>query len=355
MIATILIFISVLFVVVVVHEYGHYIAAKKSGMLVEEFGFGMGPKVFSYKKGETLYRLNVFPIGGFVKIVGENEGDATIPQNRQFEYACWYKKVLVLVAGVIGNVLLGFVFFFFSFTAGLPAASTNGAPTITSISPGSPAAKADLHVGDVVQGFGTGGKNKIAVIDTAHVHTYLQTQKSDVTISVLRGDTLLQKNITPTIESSGNVKIGLAIDTIANTKTAPKQALVLAYHRTIDVIAQLLQVIGKLISGIFHHSASSGASDLVGPIGIASELGGAKVFGFGYILAFAALISLNLAVLNILPFPALDGGRLFVVLIEAVIRRPLPKKAIQVLHTIGFITLLGLILILTFKDIVKLF
>jgi regulator of sigma E protease len=298
--------------------------------------------------------VRAFPVGGFVKIAGENEGEEGIPKERQFEYARWYKKVLVLVAGVIGNVLLGFVLFFFSFTAGLPAADRDGAPTITSISPGSPAAKAALRVGDVVQGFGVGGKNKIAVIDTEHVHTYLQSQKGDVTISVVREGTLLQKNITPTIEANGNVKIGLAIDTITNTKSTPKEAFVLAYHRTIDVLHQLFQVIGTLVSGIFHHKAS-GASDLVGPVGIASELGGARVFGFGYILAFAALISLNLAVLNILPFPALDGGRLFVVLIETIIRRHLPKKAIQIVHTIGFVLLLGLILTLTFKDIIKLF
>ena len=128
----------------------------------------------------------------------------------------------------------------------------------------------------------------------------------------------------------------------------------MAYHRTIDVIGQLFAVIGTLVKSIGHHS-SGDTTDLVGPVGIANELGGARTFGFGYILSFAALISLNLAVLNILPFPALDGGRLFVVLIEAIIRRPLPKKTIQIIHTIGFLLLLGLILLLTFKDIIKLF
>lgn len=354
MIATILIFIAVLFVVVVVHEFGHYIAAKKSGMLVSEFAFGMGPTLFSFTKGETRYAIRVFPVGGFVKIAGENEGELGIPKERQFEYARWYKKVLVLTAGVIGNLLLGFVLFFFSFTAGLPASSNTGTPTIVSVSPGSPAAKADVRVGDVVTSFGIGGKNKVAVLDTEHVHTYLQTQKSDVTIIVRRGDTDIQKSITPTIEKDGNVKIGLAIDNIANKKFTAKDAVVMAYHKTIDVIEQLFSVIGTLVSSLWSHKPS-GTSDLVGPVGIASELGGARVFGFGYILAFAALISLNLAVLNILPFPALDGGRLFVVLIEAIIRRPLPKKAIQIIHTIGFIILLGLILTLTFKDIAKLF
>ncbi|MEI6022659.1 MAG: M50 family metallopeptidase [bacterium] len=353
MIYTILIFIAVLLVVVIVHEFGHYIAAKKSGMLVEEFGFGIPPRLFAVRKGETVYSFNALPMGGFVKIAGENEGVENIPESRQFEYAKWYKKVLVLVAGVCGNLLLGFTLFFFALMVGLPSASTTGQSTVLSVSPGSPAAHADVRVGDIVAGFGVGGKNQVQVIDTEHIHTFLQTQKGAVSITLERNGELVQKTIQPSVATDGSVKIGLAVEDVSRASYGWKESLSMAYHKTIEVIGMLFGVIGNLVGGLIHHK-DSGASDLVGPVGIASELGGARAFGFGYILYFAGLISLNLAVLNILPFPALDGGRLFVVLIETIIGRKLPKRLIQIVHTAGFILLLGLILVLTFKDIAKL-
>ncbi len=346
---TVILFIVVLLVCVLVHEWGHFIVAKKSGMLVEEFGFGIPPKLFSWKRGETTYSINALPIGGFVKIAGENGADESIPRERQFDSKPWYLKSLVLVAGVIMNFLLAVVLFTGAYTIGMPGITPDGTPTIVSVVAGSPAQAGALKSGDRVQSVFVDG-TKVDTLTTEAIHSAIVESDGPVVINVLRGDERTTVSITP--EGEGDMRmIGLAIEPIGVVKLGFFDAVGQAWTQSVDTVHSILSTLGALVAGIFTHN---GASDgLVGPVGLAREVGNAATFGLTYLLAFVALISLNLAVLNIVPFPALDGGRLLVVWCEAITGRKLSPTVTGIIHGLGFLILIGLMIVLTIGDIRK--
>lgn len=348
---TIIIFIIVLLVCVIAHEWGHFFAARKSGMLVEEFGFGIPPKLWSWKKGETTYSINALPIGGFVKIAGENGLDESIPSNRQFESKPWYLKSIVLVAGVLCNVILAFVLFTAAYTIGMPAiVATGGVPTIVDVVPGSPAAQAGLLVGDTVESVVV-STVPITTITTEALHKAITTTTGDVVLVYTRSNETRTATITPAVEKN-NRKIGVGIAAIANEKQPLFTAMKYAAMQTVSVGGTIFVTLGSLIKGLFGDSSVAG--NLIGPVGLAHEVGNAATMGFTYLLAFTAMISVNLAVLNIMPFPALDGGRLIIVLLEAITRRRFSQKIVAIIHTSGFLLLLGLMLYLTIGDIGRL-
>jgi regulator of sigma E protease len=349
MITTIIIFIVVLFVCVIAHEWGHYITAKKSGMLVEEFGFGIPPRIWGKKKGETLYSVNALPIGGFVKIAGENGIDEHIPYERQFESKPWYLKSLVLVAGVVCNIILAVVLFSVSYMIGMPAADVNGVPTVVDVMPGSPAEKAGISLGTKVTKALVGGR-EVAPLDTTHLHeAIVANDGGPITLSYSDGSA----EKTATLIPGADQKIGLAVEGISNRKESFTDAIVLACNQTIATAATIFTTLAHLIGGLFHES-DTGLSGLMGPVGLAHQVGGAAKIGFAYLLAFTGMISINLAVLNIMPFPALDGGRLLVVILEAITRRKFSRTVVTMIHAGGFLLLLGLMVYLTVGDIGRL-
>lgn len=342
----IVLFIAVLLVTVLVHEWGHYIAAKKSGMLVEEFGFGIPPRLWSWKKGETRYSINVLPIGGFVKIAGENGEDLNAPHERQFESKPWYIKSLVLIAGVIMNVALAIVLFATAYTIGMPGMTDSGTPTVVSVVQGSPTQAAGVAVGDTVQSVVI-DKKIVDVLDTDKIHEAIASSKGDVTITY----THKGESHTAVITPSAQRLIGVAIEPIGVIKQPFFKALGLAWQQSMSLIGQIVTAIGTLVGGLLHgHGSTEG---LVGPVGLAREVGNAATFGITYLLAFIATISLNLAVLNILPFPALDGGRLIVVWGEAITKRKFSSTVVGLIHGIGFLILIALMVALTVGDIRK--
>jgi regulator of sigma E protease len=348
---TVIIFILVLLVTVLVHEWGHFFAARKSGMLVEEFGFGIPPKLFSFKKGETNYSINALPIGGFVKIAGENGIEEGVPANRQFETKPWYKKAFVLAAGVICNLLLAVILFTIANIIGMPTQMENGTPTVVLVVPESPASQAGLRVGDKVESIAVGDK-KLSVVQTDALREELQKGNAPLTITYTRGKETVTKTITPEQNENGRV-IGIGIESIGVEKLSLWEGFKQAITQTINLIVTIWETLGTLLRGVFTKAPTPGG--LIGPVGLAREVGGAATIGFAYLLAFTAAISINLAVLNIMPFPALDGGRLIVVLLEAITRRRFSQKVVGLIHAAGFVVLLGFMLILTVSDIKKLF
>ncbi len=346
---TIILFILVLLICVLVHEWGHFITAKKSGMLVEEFGFGIPPRLYSWKKGETTYSINALPIGGFVKIAGENGAELDVPTHRQFESKPWYTKTLVLLAGVIMNFLLALVLFCFAYTIGLPGVTPDGTPTVLSVIDGSPTAASGIAVGDTITRVVIDG-TEIGALDTNTLHDAIQKDDGDVTITYIHDSVTTTATILPRVADS-NRSIGIAIESIGVIKQPFFQALGSAWKQTIGLTANIFSAIGTLVAGIF--TGTSSTEGLVGPVGLAKEVGNAASFGVTYLLAFIATISLNLAVLNVMPFPALDGGRLIVVWGEAITRRKFSAKVVGVIHAIGFLLLITLMVVLTVGDIRK--
>lgn len=344
---TIILFIVVLLVCVLVHEWGHYIVAKKSGMLVEEFGFGIPPRIWSWKKGETVYSVNALPIGGFVRIAGENGLEANTPPARQFESKTWYQKTAVLIAGVVCNFLLAFVLFAIAYTVGLPGVTPSGTPTVVSVVAGSPTAEAGIRVGDKITGVAV-GTTYVSVLDTENIRKAIQSIDGDVTLSYTRAGQVGTATVVPEISSAGKA-VGIAIEPIGVVKQPFLASVGLAWKQTVGLTASIFSTLGTLVAGLFTGGGS--VEGLVGPVGLAREVGSAANIGPTYLLAFMATISLNLAVLNILPFPALDGGRLIVVWGEALTRRRFSPKVVGYIHMVGFLLLLVLMLVLTVGDI----
>lgn len=348
---TIIIFILVLLVTVIVHEWGHFFIARKSGMTVEEFGFGIPPRLFSWKRGDTLYSINLLPIGGFVKIAGENGIEGNFPIERQFESKPWYLKSAVLIAGVVMNILLAVVLFTAAYSIGMPVTSDHGTPTVVSVVSGSPSAQSGLAVGDTITSVTVGGTILAAPIATDTLHTAVMKSTGSITVSYNHLGTSHTVDIVPT-GSGGSRIIGLAIEPVVNERLSLPSAFIAAIQQTYSIGTQIFSTLASLIAGIFHHNDT--ASGLVGPVGLAQEVGSAASIGFTYLLAFTAAISVNLAVINIMPFPALDGGRLVVVLLEAITRRKFSQNTVGIIHAIGFLLLLGLMVFLTVGDVRRL-
>lgn len=348
---TILIFLAVLLVCVIAHEWGHFFAARKSGMLVEEFGFGIPPRLWGKKKGETLYSINALPIGGFVKIAGENGLEEGVPEHRQFDTKPWYLKAAVLVAGVVMNILLALVLFTLAYTLGMPTITPDGTPTVVSLSPNSPASRAGIAVGDTVQAVTIDGVAAEG-LSTDDLREMIRKDAKRVTVAYTHDGDAKEAVLAPEGEE-GSRMIGLGIEPIGVVKASLWESLRAAWTQTWSLVAAIWDTLAHLVGGLFTADKAS-ISGLIGPVGLAGEVKSAATIGFTYLLAFTAVISVNLAVLNIMPFPALDGGRLLVVLLERVLRRKFSRAVIGYIHAAGFLLLIALMVTLTVGDIRRL-
>lgn len=349
---TIIVFIVILATLVLIHEFGHFIAAKKNGIKVEEFGLGFPPRVWGKKIGETLYSINLLPIGGFVKVFGEeyHEDAGDIPKEdkkRAFVYQHPIKKLAVLFAGVIMNFLLGWVIISYLFTQGVPTPVDN--VIVEQVVPGSPAAQAGLQVNDVLLEINN------QPLKTPDDLVKLTKQYGDQTVPLeyQRNSQKLETVITPRKNPPANQgSLGVVITNFVEKKypwyTAPYYGLRHSAIITTTIVRELGKTLGSLLS--FQNTKI----DVTGPIGIAQYTGQAIKFGNNAVLELTALLSLNLAVVNLLPFPALDGGRIVFVMYEWVTRRRIPAKFEQYMNLFGIITLLGLSVIITYFDILKL-
>jgi regulator of sigma E protease len=353
---TILIFIAVLSLLVLVNEIGHFVAAKKSGCEVEEFGIGFPPRVFSFRRGGTLYTINLLPLGGFVKIKGEN-GDEN-PDEKSFATKSYAWKSLIVSAGVLMNIALAYVLISVNLALGVPAIIgedenfgrfarlQDQRVAIVEILDESPAKQAGLKSGDIVREIdGARPENIDAVL--AHFNKEMP-QAANVLIQ--RGDEKLTVEVTPQyLESIGRNGIGVGLSESA-TLSYPWYV---AWFYGIERTGMLLWLIVTSFAGLIGQLLSGGsvAADVAGPVGIAVLTGEAARLGITHLLQFMAVLSLNLAIINILPFPALDGSRLLMLTIEQLRGRKFNVKIEQWLHIIGFSLLMLLMIVVTAKDI----
>lgn len=363
-----IIFIVVLGVLIFAHELGHFLVAKKCGMRVDEFGLGFPPRVFGKKIGETIYSLNWIPFGGFVKIFGENPSDnpgaehSAINESRSFGKKNRGLQVAVLVAGVAFNIIFAWLVIFASFVSGFPApvGYYQGLPVenprliLTQVLVDSPASKAGLQTGDAIISV-VANSNSLANLTADTVSDFMnQYESEEILLGYERGKEKGEVKVAPIAGIvAGRVAIGVGLDLIGTVKLPFFRAL----WESAKTTGSLLVAITKGLGEFFYKALTFQAdfSEVAGPIGIAGLVGTAASLGFANLLGFVAFISLNLAVINLLPFPALDGGRLLFVVIEAIRRRPLNPKIVNYLNGIGFALLLILMLVITYKDIVKLF
>ncbi len=362
----VILLIVILGLVVVVHEYGHYFAAKRFGVKVEEFGFGFPPRAKKlFKRGETLFTLNWIPFGGFVKLLGENPDDALRTdedQSRSLVSKAKWKQAIILVAGVFMNFLLAGVLFSIGFMSGMPVAideanttATNRQVIITSVQKDSPAAVAGLPAG--VQMVSLDG-NTEAVKSITAMQSYIQSHADQ---SVVVGYTLKKDVQTVTITpkqnlgAEGKAGIGVSLDLTGEIKLPFFKAIGEGFATAARMVATIFLFFVKFIGGLFGASAGVSSSDVTGPVGIAGLATQAFNMGFVYLLTFIAIISSNLAVLNLIPFPALDGGRLLFIGIEAITRKKMNPNIVGWVNTVGFFLLIVLMIFVTVKDVIKLF
>ncbi|MDP3956100.1 MAG: site-2 protease family protein [bacterium] len=363
---SVLLFIGILLILIVTHEFGHFAVAKLLGMRVDEFGIGFPPRIWGKKIGATLYSINWIPFGGFVAIPGENYEDAhneeLLIDPTSFATKPKWAQALVLLAGVAMNWLTAFVIITFGFIYGLPvpvseAPSTatiiNSRLLVTQVLDGSAAQQGGLTIGDELLYLET--PNDSAQDLTADdVLMFVRAHETDaITVLFRRGDGETQKRVitpSPLFEERPVLGIGMEQVGIATLPffSAVKESFVTTARLTVAIGYGFYYLIADTVSGQADFSAISG------PVGLVGMVGDANSIGFIYVLTLMAVISLNLAVLNLVPFPALDGGRLLFVIIEAVKGSPLSPKIASRLNAIGFFALIGLMLVVTVMDIIKL-
>lgn len=359
----VLIVIAILVLLIVAHEFGHFIAAKFSGVTVEEFGVGYPPRALSFGTwGGTLYSLNWVPFGGFVKLFGE-DGDAATKRG-SFAHAARWKQAIILVAGVAMNALLGWVLFSIAFHVGVPQPIDTVLPgetaqmIIADVVPNSPASAAGLKPGDeLVDITDASGARAIDPLTPDAVVAFVRDHAGEaLTLTYRDAGKELQATVHPSqgviANEAGQPALGVALVLVANRAEGWGASLKDGFRQTLlafqNVATSLWSLLATSVEG------TPNLSQVVGPVGIVSYVGAASQSGVGAVLMLAAIISVNLTIINLIPIPALDGGRLAILAVEAVTRREAPKLAVRILNALGISLIVLLMVIVTYQDIVRL-
>lgn len=350
-------FILILVVLIVGHELGHFLVAKRAGMEVPEFGVGFPPKLWSVVRGSTEYSVNALPFGGFVRIVGE---DGATDHPHAFSKKPKVAQAAVLCAGPAMNVVLGFLAFWVAFMVGFPtvvddAVGTHARVVVSEVVAGSPVAEAGVQVGDVVQRISVSGET-YSVDHPTDISDALALAPARVVLTVERVGVTYEYELTPARgvipEEPDRVALGVGSVVIADVSYGFFESLWRALVATVNGLGAILSGLRDLLLSAVSFNAT--LETLSGPVGIASQVSVAAETGWGQVFAFAGIISLNLAVLNLLPFPALDGGRLLFLGIETLRGRPLRPQVASILNTLGFVLLIALMIAVTYQDIFRL-
>lgn len=351
----ILVIILVFGIIIMIHELGHFLMCKWTGIAVSEFSIGMGPCIFKKKRGETQYSIRCLPIGGYCLMLGEDEEDCK--DERAFSNKPIWSRIAVIVAGPLFNFILAFV-------ASMVLIGMAGYLTgeINYVAEGSGAEEAGIVEGDVITRI-----NGSPVYDFREVSIYMQFYSSDtpVTVTILRDGKEQEISVTPKLnESTGSYQLGLQggyhpdgeylVRTKANIITNIKySALEVRYWIKTTFVSLKQLITGKV--AVNQVSGVVGVADMMNStMNEARETGGLFTVVLN-VINFIILISANLGVMNLLPFPALDGGRLLFLLVELITRKPIPKEKEAVVHAIGFVLLFIVMILVTFKDIKNLF
>lgn len=361
---TIIIFILVLIALIVVHEFGHFVAAKLSGMRVDEFGIGYPPKAWGKKIGETEYTLNWLPFGGFVKIFGEDPEPGAEAAPRSFTSRPRILQALVLVAGIAMNLFFAYVLITLTLGMGTTRALTDEearmAPdaqlAIASVVADSPAEEAGLKPGDFILETASAGGTYAGPEPRLFMALVGENEAGiPVSLTVTSGGETKTVTVTPEAgiiaADPERAALGIGLAAVGTLATpwyeAPLDGAVLTWELTKQTAIALVGFFGSIFT------LSADLSQVAGPVGIAGAVGTASTNGIAALMTIMALISINLALINLLPIPALDGGRLLFVIIEAITRRPIKPSFANTVNGIGFVLLVGLMLVITASDIFK--
>ncbi|MGB3367281.1 MAG: RIP metalloprotease RseP [Acidaminobacteraceae bacterium] len=334
MLLSILSFILVFCTLVLFHEFGHFAAAKLNGIYVHEFSIGMGPKLLKKQGKETLYTIRAFPIGGFVNMEGEDEKS---DHPRSFSSKSPLRKLSVLVAGPFMNFILAMILLFVLFiTLGFP---TN---IMGEITPDSPAFKAGIETNDRIVAI-----NGVEITNWDDIISNISDSKSSelIKIDLEKNDGSLKTiSLIPMLdEETGRSLIGI--------RYLPKKDIGKSAYFAITNVGNISKEIVTFLVSMPFKGVSDG--DVVGPVGMYKMIGSAAQSGILDLLSLGALISINLGIFNLLPFPALDGGRIVFILIEFVRGKPLNEEVEGKIHFIGFAILITLMILLVFKDVLR--
>ncbi len=373
MFLTIIAFFGVLTLIVLVHEWGHFWTARKFGVKAEEFGLGFPPRAIGvYKNNEgkwkkvlgarevedasdTIYSINWIPLGGFVKIKGEdgeNESDVDSFASQKI-----WKRATILLAGVSMNIISAIVLTTIGFMIGLPqvlgdqgdkAIVSNQQVQVVEVLADSPAEKADLEVGDIIVSV-----NGTELSEGEQLQSLVDNKKNEaLEYNIKREGKIINKQITAEIRpETGRGGIGVGV---ADTGLV-RYPFYLSFWYGIESVVVLTGAIAiafwELISGLIMGQGMS--AEVAGPVGIAALTGQVAHMGFIYLLQFTVMLSVNLAIINAFPFPALDGGRLLFLVFEKIKGSPVKREFEAVVHNLGFALLMILVLFVTFKDVAR--
>ncbi|MBC7836610.1 site-2 protease family protein [Acetobacteraceae bacterium] len=358
---SLLIFIGILIALILVHELGHFVVAKLFGIRVDEFGIFFPPRIFAKKFGETEYSLNSLPFGGFVKIFGEN-GNEGERDKRSFVNKPRYAQALVIVAGIVMNLVFAWLILSVGYMAGLPTSvehqgfGTVSDPhiEIVAVLPESPAMKAGIEAGDSIKAVGTASIEPFYPETADGAQTFIASHQDDSIIVIVAREGELKNFVVRASEGliEGRKALGIQMNDVGVLQLPPHVALaqggLLAYNMTIATAEGLSQFFTTLVRG------TANFSEVAGPIGIANIGAGAVQSGFVAAITLTAIISINLALINILPIPGLDGGRLLIIAIEGTIRRAVPQRVTLSLTIAGFALLILLMVVVSYHDIARL-
>ena len=335
-------------VLILIHEAGHFIVAKRAGVWVEEFGFGLPPRIIGLKRGETLYSLNLLPFGGFVKLHGENDADKVAKPTRAFANLAPGKKIPIIVAGVVMNFLLAIVLFSISYSiTGIPKRTAD--VRVAEVSEGSPAQAAGILSGDIITSIDS---ENVTSVEAFQEKT--ESKKgTEVTLMLARSGEAVETKLTPRVQvEEDEGAIGVAItDYETYFPSIWQRPFVGAYYGVKEAIfwgGAVVLGFGSLIVNMLKGIAPVG---ITGPVGVYALTTQAARYGYLSLINFVGILSVNLAILNIMPFPALDGGRLVFIVFEKVFKKKVSPKIEGYIHMTGMAILLLLIVAVTYSDI----
>lgn len=344
---TILIFILVLGTIVFVHEFGHFIFAKLTGVYVYEFALGMGPKLFGFKGKETEYCLRLIPIGGFCSLAGEEVDETTIkvPKNRRLQDKKAWQRFLIMFFGPGFNFIFAMLVLFL-------VALFNGykdyTPIISSVDKGFPAYEVGLEKGDKITKI---NNKRIKTIDDVSIYLTISDKKKNTNIEVEKQDGNIKTySLKPKKVEENNEEVyryGIGLDT--KKKYGFINAIKYTFVKTSSLFRQMFITVCNLFTG------GVKVNQLAGPVGIYSIVGTQSKAGFASILYLMAFLSINVGFINLIPLPAFDGGHILFIIIEKIKGSPVSSKTENMIHTIGLFLLMLLMVYITFNDIIKLF
>ena len=362
MVLTIIIAFVSLLGLITLHELGHFLLAKKFGVKVEEFGIGYPPRLFGKKIGETIYSLNLLPFGAFVKIYGHEK---RIEDPRSFSTKAFYQKSLIILGGVVVFWVVSAILLSIVMGIGVPSAISDEEGgilkdpkvQIATIAPGSPAEAAELKIGDAIIGIKSQELESKSINKVGEIQEFTQAYKGEeVILTIQRGDKIFDVSLIPRVSPpEGEGPMGIALVRTALRSYPWYIAPVEGVKATGALTVAVVRGWGMVFSSLFQGEGVPPGVEIGGPVRIFELFVDVGALGTSYFLQFIALISISLALINILPIPALDGGWFVFLVIEKIKGKPLNDKIVQKVSATFFFLLIALMVWITIKDVIRLF